>query len=80
MDRTTLLIDFLSELLTLAYTEKAIFCYVHIEKMSETQINAIVSGALVDGFEEDVKAVTYHEANVQKNETGNWETIVIVDI
>ena len=31
-------------------------------------------------FDEDIKAVTHHEANVFKNEHNNFETIIIFDI
>ena len=41
IDATTLLIDFLSELLTLSYTEGAIFCEIIFEKLNER--NAVVS-------------------------------------
>ena len=80
VDTTTLLIDFLSDLLTLSYTEKAIFCEVKIEEMTDNSVVAKVYGKRVDGFEEDIKAVTYHEAEVRKNRMGNWETLVIIDI
>ncbi|MCK5443502.1 MAG: archease [Maribacter sp.] len=79
-DYTCLLIDFLSEVLSLSYIEKAIFCKVHILKFSKYKILAEVLGNPIDHFEEEIKAVTYHEANVQKNDSNQWETCIIFDI
>lgn len=79
-DSTTLLIDFLSEVLTLSQIHKAIFFEFNIDKMSDYKLSAVLKGTPVDSFDEDVKAVTYHEANVNINQDGNWETIIIFDI
>lgn len=79
-DRTTLLIDFLSEVLTVSQTEKVVFCDVNFEKLTEMELAAKVKGTKVDEFDEDIKAVTYHEAEVKKNKNGQWETIIILDI
>jgi len=79
-DRTALLIDFLSEVLFFSHTHNAIYTKVVFSKLTETEIHADIEGVEVDGFEEDVKAVTYHEANLRTNEEGKWETMVIFDI
>jgi SHS2 domain-containing protein len=79
-DSTSLLIDFLSEVLTLSQIDKAIFSEFKIDKMSDYKLSAVLKGTPVDSFDEDVKAVTYHEANVKVNQDGNWETIIIFDI
>ena len=34
----------------------------------------------VDAFDEDIKAVTYHEANIEENEEGVLQTTIIFDI
>ncbi len=80
-DVTCLLIDFLSEVLTLSYTEKSVFCDLNFVDFSEKLISAEISGSVVpDGFDEEIKAVTYHEAAVTKNTEGLWETLVVFDI
>ena len=80
-DITCLLIDFLSEVLTLSYTEKSVFCDLNFVDFSEKLISAEISGsAVADGFDEEIKAVTYHEAAVTKNNEGLWETVVVFDI
>lgn len=79
-DYTCLLIDFLSEVLSLSYAEKAIFCKAHILNFSRYKIIAEIFGSSIDHFEEEIKAVTYHEANVKKNDSNQWETCIIFDI
>lgn len=79
-DLTGLLIDFLSDVLTESLTQRAIFCRIEIEHFRPNQLAAWLFGAPVDGFDEDVKAVTYHEAEIRQNAGGNWETTVVFDI
>lgn len=77
---TILLIDFLNEVLTASYEEKAVFNNVHFEKITEREVIAEIFGAKVDGFDEDIKAVTYHEAKIVKNLEGDLEATITFDI
>lgn len=79
-DQTGLLVDFLSEILTLSHIHRMIFLKAEIDRLEETNIRAEIYGQKVDHFDEDIKAVTYHKANIQKNENGNYETIIVCDI
>ena len=79
-DPTQLLIDFLSEVLARTQINKAIFCQVEFKKLGEKELEVTISGATTDRFDEDIKGVTYHEAQIKKNEKGELETIVIFDI
>lgn len=79
-DVTSLLVDFLSEVLTYSQEEKAVFRKADIKKLTDTSIEAKVYGEKTDEFDEDIKAVTYHEAEVKKNSKGNWETVIVFDI
>ncbi|MCO6479008.1 MAG: archease [Phaeodactylibacter sp.] len=80
VDDTTLLIDFLSDVLTLAHEHKAVFCELNFLEMNANKLKASIGGRPANGFEEDIKAVTYHEANVRQNTDGKWETFLIFDI
>lgn len=80
VDLTSLLIDFLSEVLAFSHEERALFCRVEFLKLAENSLTAKIFGKKADGFDEDIKAVTYHEAEVKKNKKGNWKTVVIFDI
>ena len=80
VDSTTLLIDFLSEVLTYTQLNKAVFCKVKLKKLTLNFLSATIFGQKVDGFDEDIKAVTYHEAEIIKDENGKFKTIIIFDI
>ncbi len=79
-DITRLLVDFLSEVLTQSYIETVVFCELEVLELNENTLVATVRGNKTDSFDEDIKAITYHEADVQKNPQGNWETFLIFDI
>ena len=80
IDPTTLLIDFLSEVLTLSYLENGIFCKLNIMERNDKFIEAVVKGCKAEFFDEDIKAVTYHEAEIRQRTDGQWVTPVIFDI
>jgi SHS2 domain-containing protein len=79
-DTTTLLIDFLSEVLTHTQVNKAVYCKIRFENLTNNFLSATILGKSVENFDEDIKAVTYHEAEIKKNENGNFETIIVFDI
>ncbi|NAY91322.1 hypothetical protein GTQ34_05265 [Muricauda sp. JGD-17] len=79
-DPTNLLVDFLSEILSLTYVQKALFCNIYFSELSNTKIDAQLYGKWIDGFDEEIKGVTYHEAYVKRNEDGTWESHIIFDI
>ena len=79
-DCTALLIDFLSEVLTLCYVENAVFCSVRFRKLSEMALECTVYGYPVDQLDEEIKAVTYTEAHVIRTEAGRWVSDVVFDI
>jgi SHS2 domain-containing protein len=79
-DVTTLLIEFMGEMLTLTHTCRALFCSLHPERLTEREIVGYVLGIEVFELDEDIKAVTYHEANVHMNTQGQFETIIVFDI
>lgn len=80
MDYDTLLVDFLSEVLSHSDTEQAVFYEANFKKFSDNGLDAIVTGFKVDDFEKDIKAVTYHEVNVKEIEPGKWESLLVFDI
>jgi SHS2 domain-containing protein len=79
-DRTALLIDFLSDVLTQCHMDQAIYCTATANRLSETGIEAVIHGMPVADFDDDIKAVTYHEAEVRHKNEGKWSCMVIVDI
>jgi len=79
-DNTALLIDFLSAVLTLTHQCKAVFTEVTFARLNETSLNCTIKGFETDGFDDDIKAVTYHEADVKNNSSGRFETMIVFDI
>lgn len=80
LDTTSLLIDFLSEVLYYINKDHAIFCKVEFKKLEDFNLKASILGNSVDAFDEDIKAVTYHEAEIMKNSKGNYETVIVFDV
>ena len=79
-DLTCLIVDFLSEVLSISYTERALFCKMEVVEISETKLTANIYGAHNSHLDEEIKAVTYHEAQVLQNRAKNWETVIVFDI
>ena len=80
VDTTALLIDFLSEVLALSYINKAIFCRVEFAKLGSDSLSATLTGVAAERFDRDIKAVTYHKAEIRRNEQGNYQTDIVMDI
>lgn len=78
-DVTVLLVDFLNEALTRAHVRRESYVDVAFRHLNDTALSATLTGVRVQGFGEDVKAVTYHEADVDKRE-GQWSTLLVFDI
>jgi len=79
-DASMLLIDFLSEVLSISHIKKAIFSEILFNSLTNKELNANVKGFEVDGFDEDIKAVSYSETEIRRNDTGQFEAIVVFDI
>jgi SHS2 domain-containing protein len=77
---TELLVDFLSRILTLAQTAKETYIKVAVWELGDTKVAAELDAVKVKEFGEDIKAVTYHEAEVKQKESGEWETLLVLDI
>ena len=78
-DETSLLIDFLSYVLTRMHNIRAIFPKVDIKELESGKMKAIIYGANIEGFATDVKAVTYHEAEIIIKDNF-YETMIVLDI
>jgi len=78
-DRSSLLIDFLSAVLTLSHAHKALYHDCKFDELSETRLKAEVIGDAIDGFDEDIKAVTYTEAEIKEID-GEYEVIIVFDV
>jgi len=78
-DATALLVDFLNEVLHRAHIGHELFTDVTFSRFETDSLTAELTGIAPASFEEDVKAVTYHEADVRRDGTG-WTTNLVFDI
>ncbi|MCX7589433.1 MAG: archease [Patescibacteria group bacterium] len=84
-DLTNLLIDFLNEILAFSQIHKEIYNkikFIHFPDENDKNlfIEAEISGSEINCFYKDIKAITYHEANLIKNKDGQWLVIITFDI
>ena len=78
VDVTALLVDFLNEVLVRAHVKRRSYS-ASFTALSETHLAATLASVPAEEFEEDVKAVTYHEAEVRRD-GGGWTTMLVLDI
>ena len=78
-DTTSLLVDFLNEVLNRAQIGREIFEEIRFTRFEALSLTAELTGTAPAEFEEDVKAVTYHEADV-RHENGGWTTMLVFDL
>lgn len=84
-DIKALLVDWLSELLYLFEVEDILFCEFNIDKIEKTgegfSLKGRASGVPIDlsrhSFDTQVKAVTYHELEVQQNDSEFWVQAIV---
>lgn len=79
-DRTALLIDFLNAVLLGAQTHRERYDRIEFRRLTERDLAADLEGAPVEAFGGDVKAVTYHEAELRRGAEGSWSTVIVFDI
>ena len=78
-DTTALLVDFLNEVLHRAQVARERFTSVDFTRFDERSLTAQLTGIAPASFEEDVKAVTYHEAEVRRDGI-DWTTMLVFDL
>ncbi len=79
-DPTSLLVDFLNEVLACTAIHKELYPHLIVEEMDNTSLKVRLHGVSAQEFDKDIKAVTYHEAHLIQNEKGEWETTLVFDI
>lgn len=81
VDLNSLLIEFLSETLSLSDMHNAVFTTASFKNFGDNFLKGIISGVKIESFEKDIKAILYDEVDIKKNpETGMYETILVFDV
>ncbi len=76
----TLLVSFLNQILSLSNINKKVYPKVKILYFSPQKIEAQISGIPVSGFDEDIKAVSFHEVRIEKNEEDIFNATLVFDV
>ena len=79
VDQTALLVDFLNEVLLRCHLHRQRYAAARFASLTATSLVAELDAVPGGDFHEDVKAVTYHEANV-RHHAGKWTTTLVLDI
>jgi SHS2 domain-containing protein len=79
-DKTALLIDFLSEALTQMYIKNVLIRRVEFLEITNNTLKGKLTAYYIDKFAVDIKAVTYHEAEIIFNKLNEYECTVVLDI
>ncbi len=79
IDRESLLVAWLNELLYFHESEGLGFEGLEIQHLDETSIKAKLTGAPTQHWLKDIKAVTYHNLAISQTESG-WEVTLVLDV
>lgn len=81
-DKNAALVDFLNELLAQSHIERSVHIPESItinDRKEGVVVEAVMRRYLVPAFDEDIKAVTHQDVNIEQKE-GKWETTIVFDI
>lgn len=79
VDRASLLVDFLNEIMTLLHVDRLAFDGFRSITLAPTSLRARVRLRAVETWSEDIKAVTYHEAHVT-HDGELWRAAMVLDV
>jgi riboflavin kinase/FMN adenylyltransferase len=79
LDRESLLVEWLNELLFLAEVEELLFVRFEIDALTDTTLEARAGGVPAEETKADIKAATYHDLEL-KEEGEGWSTLITFDV
>ena len=79
VDRESLLVAWLNELIHLQDFEKLGFDQIEILQLETTRLRAKLTGGRTTQWLKDIKAATYHNLEIKPTETG-FETTLVLDV
>ncbi len=78
-DATSLLIDFLNEALSFSNERKTIYCHADFQVLDHQFLRVELRGEKIDHFDEEIKAVTHHDAQIMQKDN-EYEVQILFDI
>ena len=79
-DKTILLIDFLNEVLSRSLVNRCVYKEFTSFHLQGNTLKASISGYKIRSFTTEVKAVTFHEAEITEISSRMLQTTIILDI
>ncbi len=78
-DLSSLLVDWLNEILSRSDLNNKVYNNFQIEELSGNHLRAQIAGQKVDQKRVDIKAATYHGLEIKKIDK-HWQAVVIFDV
>ncbi|MFH1284739.1 MAG: archease [Candidatus Peregrinibacteria bacterium] len=79
-DSTILLIDFLNEVLENVDIYKEVYTDIFFLQLTDNKIEAEIYGIHPNAIRKNIKAVTFHEADIARTKDGWLKTKIVFDI
>jgi SHS2 domain-containing protein len=79
-DKTVMLIDFLNVVLSDSLINNRVYNKIVLFRIHDDFLRIVLESSDIESFIKDVKAVTYHEAEIKESRTGMMQTSIILDI
>jgi len=85
-DREVLLVDFLNDILGESQINQAVYPEVRFIDFQPdgvrgfSYLKAEINGYPIERFDEDIKAVTYHDLRIYQNKDGIYEATILFDV
>jgi SHS2 domain-containing protein len=79
-DRTMLMVDLLNEALTLSQIHHEAYDRFEPDVLEEHLVSGRLMGFPVVALRDEIKAVTYHGADVGRLSDGSWTATILMDI
>ena len=85
-DKEVLLVDFLNNVLGESQINQTIYPEARFIDFQPDGIQGVsylkaeINGYAIERFDEDIKAVTYHDLSISQNKDGVWEATILFDV
>jgi SHS2 domain-containing protein len=79
-DREALLAAWINELVFLSETRKVIWADAHVERMTDTELEAVVHGIEPTALRTAVKGATLHDLVIRERQPGDLEATLVLDV
>jgi SHS2 domain-containing protein len=79
-DREALLVAWIDELIFLSETRKLVWAEPHVERMTDTDLEAVVHGIEPVALRTAVKGATMHDLVVRERQSQDFEATLVLDV